>query len=181
MDVFLPFADYLAINVSSPNTVGLRRLQGREALEGLLTALTRRRAQWLGSSGKSVPLLVKLSPDLDNSELDDALDVIQRLKVDGVIATNTTLSREGLLSPLRDQAGGLSGAPLRERSTRMVREITRRTGGQLPVIGCGGIGDAATAQEKLDAGAVLVQVYTGMIYAGPGLVRQILTTDLNPD
>jgi dihydroorotate dehydrogenase len=174
MDIFLPLADYLAINVSSPNTVGLRRLQGRDALEKLLSALVDRRATWLASAGKHVPLLVKLSPDLDDAELDDALEVMLRLGIEGVIATNTTLSRQGIISSQASQAGGLSGAPLRERSTYVVREICRRTGGRLSVIGCGGIENAHHAREKLDAGALLVQVYTGLIYTGPGLVKEIM-------
>jgi dihydroorotate dehydrogenase len=178
MDVFLPLADYLAINVSSPNTAGLRRLQGREALEGLLSALVGRRNAWRASTGRRVPLLVKLSPDLDEAELDDALEVMLRLQIDGVIAANTTLSRQGVTSPLASEAGGLSGALLRARSTYLVGEITRRTGGRLPVIGCGGIEDANSAREKLDAGAILVQVYTGLVYAGPGLVKEIVTGQL---
>ena len=175
MEIFAPLADYLAINVSSPNTVGLRRLQGREALEGLLAPLAQRRGELETKLARRTPLLVKLAPDLSDDELDDALDVIQRAGVDGVIAANTTIRREGLRSPLAQETGGLSGAPLQGRSLEMVRKITRRTQGRLPVIGVGGIMDAASAKARLEAGAVLVQVYTGMIYAGPGLVRQIVT------
>ncbi len=173
-DTFAPLADYLAVNVSSPNTVGLRRLQAREALDGLLLALRRRRTEWEVGSGRKVPILVKLAPDLASDELDDALAAILDNGMDGVIAANTTLSREGLKSPLAGEAGGLSGDPLRQCSTQMVREISRRTGGKLPIIGVGGIRCAAHVQEKLDAGAALVQVYTGLVYEGPGVVKRIL-------
>lgn len=174
LKTFAPLADYLAINVSSPNTVGLRRLQGRVALEELLGQLDRARQIQASRLGRPVPLLVKLAPDLSVAELDDALEALLHTGMDGVIATNTTLSREGLHSSLSGEAGGLSGAPLRQRSTQMVRQIVRRTGDKLPVIGVGGVLDAASAREKLDAGAILVQVYTGLVYAGPGVVKAIL-------
>ncbi|MDD2696186.1 MAG: quinone-dependent dihydroorotate dehydrogenase [Anaerolineales bacterium] len=179
MEVFLPLADYLAINVSSPNTEGLRRLQARQALERLLLLLVERRDAQQAALGRRVPLLVKLSPDLDDGELDDALAALLNAGVDGVIATNTTVGREGLESSPRGQAlagekGGLSGAPLRELSTRMVREISRRTEGRLPIIGAGGVMNAADARQKLEAGASLVQVYTGLVYAGPGLAKRIV-------
>jgi dihydroorotate dehydrogenase len=160
-------ADYVAINVSSPNTPGLRQLQARTALEELLTAVTATRHQLR----PRVPLLVKIAPDLAEAELDDLLDVVMACGVDGVIATNTTVSREGV--PATTLNGGLSGTPLRTRATEMIRAIARRTEGRLPIIGVGGIMNAADALEKLRAGASLVQVYTGLIYAGPGLVRQI--------
>ncbi|MEW5869641.1 MAG: quinone-dependent dihydroorotate dehydrogenase [Chloroflexota bacterium] len=175
MEVFSPLADYLAVNVSSPNTVGLRRLQARQALEDLLRPLVQRKQEFLAQGRRTAPLLVKLAPDLSDQELDDALDALVSAGVDGVIATNTTLSREGLVSPLSKETGGLSGAPLRERSTQMVRAISARAGNKLPVIGVGGVMCAADALEKLEAGAVLVQVYTGLVYAGPGLVRSILS------
>jgi dihydroorotate dehydrogenase len=172
---FAPLAHYLAVNVSSPNTVGLRRLQAREQLEGLLASLAPERNAQAASLGRSVPLLVKLAPDLNEQELDDALDVIQAAGLEGVIAANTTIGREGLSSPLAREAGGLSGAPLRARSTAMVRRIHRLTGGRLPIIAVGGVHSAAGAREKLDGGATLVQVYTGLVYRGPGLVREIIT------
>jgi dihydroorotate dehydrogenase len=171
---FAPLADYLAVNVSSPNTVGLRRLQGRAALQKLLTQVQASRLLASQELGRSVPILVKLSPDLDPAELDDALDVIQGTGMDGVIATNTTLSRPSLLNANVHEAGGLSGAPLHHQSLQMVRQIVQSTNGHLPVIGVGGIMDAAGARRMLDAGAVLVQVYTGLVYAGPGLVTGIL-------
>jgi dihydroorotate dehydrogenase len=174
MRAFAPLADYIAINVSSPNTIGLRRLQAREALDGLLSVLSAERAKLLPVLGRQLPLLVKLAPDLNDNELDDALEVITRTGMDGVIATNTTVSREGLRSPIRNEAGGLSGEPLRRLSTEMVRKIAERTAGRLPVIGVGGIMTPDDAKEKLDAGAALVQVYTGLVYKGPGLVKEIV-------
>jgi dihydroorotate dehydrogenase len=173
--IFTPLADYLAVNVSSPNTAGLRRLQGRQMLADLLAELVAERQYQSDTLGRHVPLLVKVSPDLTNAELDDVLQVLLDQQVDGIIATNTTLARDGLTSPLAGETGGLSGAPLRLRSTWLVREIIQRTGGRLPVIAVGGILSPQDALEKLDAGAVLVQLYTGLIYAGPSLVKKILT------
>ncbi|MEA3350830.1 MAG: quinone-dependent dihydroorotate dehydrogenase [Chloroflexota bacterium] len=167
---FAPLVDYLAVNVSSPNTVGLRRLQARDMLTDLLSQLDAARHR----SHTPRPILVKLAPDLSDAELDDALDAIIRTGMDGVIATNTTISRERLHSPVGGETGGLSGAPLRQRSTEMIAKIHRRTAGNLPIIGVGGITSPRDAKEKLAAGATLVQVYTGLIYRGPGLVREIV-------
>lgn len=187
MQVFAPLADYLAINISSPNTVGLRALQGKTVLNALLAEVASERRMQATLLKKAVPVLVKLAPDLSDHELDDALKAILDAGMDGVIATNTTVSREplaayaGLNPQTAAETGGLSGAPLEAMSTAMVKKIVQRTGGKLPVIGVGGIMDAASARRKLDAGAVLVQVYTGLVYAGPGLVQQIvrgLKTDL---
>lgn len=175
LEIFAPLADYLAINVSSPNTVGLRRLQARATLNSLLSTLVDRRSALRDKGQFHLPLLVKLSPDLSSSELDDALTAILDQGIDGVIAANTTLSRGGLASKLADEAGGLSGAPLRARSVAMVAEIHRRTAGKLPIVGVGGVMDAAGARVMLQAGATLVQIYTGLVYAGPGLVKAILT------
>jgi dihydroorotate dehydrogenase len=171
---FAPLSDYLAINVSSPNTVGLRRLQGRDNLDSLLARIASVRGEQEQLLRRKVPLLVKLAPDLSDAELDDALDVVLRAGMDGVIATNTTLSREGLDAPAARESGGLSGAPLTQRSLRMVAEIARRTQGRLPIIAAGGVMNAGDARRCLDAGATLVQVYTGLVYAGPGLVKEIL-------
>jgi len=171
---FAPLGDYLAINVSSPNTPGLRSLQTRQALEGLLAPLDAARREEAGRLGKPLPLLVKLAPDLASDELDGALEAIVATGIDGVIVSNTTLRREGLRSPLAAESGGLSGAPLRRLTTAMVREVVRRTGGVLPVVASGGVMSPADAREKLDAGATLVQLYTGLIYAGPGLVKRVL-------
>jgi dihydroorotate dehydrogenase len=178
MERFAPLADYLAVNVSSPNTPELRQLQQREWLEPLLERLVRRRVSLGDEIGRRVPLLLKLSPDLTDSELDEALAVMVAAGIDGVIATNTTTSREGLSSPWRGEAGGLSGAALRERSTRLVRAITERTGGSLPVVACGGVMGPTSAREKLDAGASLVQLYTGLIYEGPSLAKRILAAGI---
>jgi dihydroorotate dehydrogenase len=172
--IFSPLADYLAVNVSSPNTVGLRRLQVRDMLDGLLESLAKERIVLQQRSGKKVPMLVKLAPDLNDDELDDALAAIQGAGMDGVIATNTTLGRYGIKSPIAHEAGGLSGAPLTVRSREMVAKIVQRSGGCLPVIGVGGIMTSDDARAMLDVGAALVQVYTGLIYAGPRLVQTIL-------
>lgn len=173
VETFAPLADYLVINVSSPNTEGLRRLQTREILEALLGELAYQRKFEQDHLQKRVPILVKLSPDLNNEELDDALDAITSTGMDGVIATNTTTRRNGLGSSHARESGGLSGFPLRSRSTAMIAKIHQRTGGMLPIIGVGGIMSVEDAREKLEAGAKLVQVYTGLIYTGPRLVRDI--------
>jgi dihydroorotate dehydrogenase len=173
---FGPVSGYLAINVSSPNTPDLRKLQSRAALEALLGEVARQRQALLPGLNRPLPILVKLAPDLSWAEIDDALAAIEVTGMDGVIATNTTLSRASLRSPLGSEAGGLSGAPLRALSTEVIRYIVKHT--HLPVVGVGGIMAPHDAREKLDAGAVLVQLYTGMIYAGPGLVQTILN-DLN--
>ncbi|MGQ9501942.1 MAG: quinone-dependent dihydroorotate dehydrogenase [Anaerolineae bacterium] len=162
-------ADYVALNVSSPNTPELRKLQTRAAMERLLQAVAAVR----DSLQPRVPLLVKIAPDLSAAEVDDILAAMTLAGIDGVIATNTTLERGGIPERYRHLAGGLSGAPLRARATELVRYIARRTEGRLPIIGVGGICSAADALEKFDAGACLVQVYTGLVYAGPGLVRAI--------
>ena len=172
--IFAPLADYLVVNVSSPNTTDLRRLQAREALDGLLVQLTQERGAQERDLGRKIPVLVKLAPDLCDDELDDALEVILQRGMDGVIATNTTVSREGLVSRKRSEAGGLSGQPLGDRSTQMIQKICRRTADKLPVIGAGGIMSPADARAKLDAGATLVQLYTGLVYEGPELVQRIL-------
>ncbi|MCW5878050.1 MAG: quinone-dependent dihydroorotate dehydrogenase [Anaerolineales bacterium] len=165
MRTFSPLADYLTINISSPNTPGLRQLQGRRYLDDLLGALAPLR---------SVPLLVKLSPDLDDAQLDQALEVLLAQRVDGVIASNTTLARPaGLRSAAAGEAGGLSGQPLVSANRSMVARIAARAQNRLPIIAAGGIFGGHEAQAALDAGASLVQVYTGLIYRGPGLARDI--------
>jgi len=172
--IFAPLADYLVVNVSSPNTVGLRNLQGREALEGLLSLLADERSVQSQKLGRNIPLLVKLAPDLSDTELDDALEAIVGTGMDGVVATNTTIGRVGLQSPLGQQSGGLSGSPLTGLSLNSVHKISERTAGRLPIIGVGGIMGPGDAKSMLDAGASLIQVYTGLVYAGPGLVKKIL-------
>ncbi len=161
-------ADYIALNVSSPNTPGLRQLQDearvRELL-GAISAANRGRAQ-------RVPLLLKIAPDLGFRQIDAVLAAIAEFGFDGIIATNTTLARPGFFAGV-NEAGGLSGRPLRRRSTEIVNYIARATSGRLPIVGVGGIEDVETAAEKLDAGATLVQIYTGMIYRGAGLAAAL--------
>jgi len=166
-----PYVDYLAVNVSSPNTPGLRELQDRSQLGNLLRALYAARAE-LG--GRRIPILVKLAPDLSDVQLAEAVQVIEESGMDGIIASNTTTARPALRSPHRDQGGGLSGAPLSERALQVVRKVGELSGGRLPVIASGGILAAADARDALQAGASLVQLYTGLVYRGPGLVREIL-------
>lgn len=172
--LFAPSADYLAINVSSPNTPGLRGLQRRQELERLLSQVAEERRRQELILEKRIPVLVKLAPDLTDQELDDALEAVAFTGIDGVIASNTTLNRDGINHPGRNEAGGLSGAPLRTASTKMVHHIHQRTAGKLPIIAAGGIMSADDALQKLEAGARLVQIYTGLVYNGPGLVKQIV-------
>ena len=172
MQTFAPLADYMTINISSPNTVGLRRLQGREMLETLLGAVANGRV----GAQHAVPLLVKLAPDLIDEELDDAVGVILDTGMDGIIATNTTLAREGLRSRHREETGGLSGSPLRAQSEAMLEKIVRRVDGRVPIVSVGGIMSPEDAKRRLDMGATLVQIYTGLIYRGPGLVKSIINS-----
>lgn len=159
-----PLADYVVLNVSSPNTPGLRTLQEHDALEQLLAAIRRE------NEATRKPILLKIAPDLSVAELEQIITTCEQHGIAGIIATNTTLDHSAVAAS-RDQTGGLSGPPLREKSTQFVRAITSRS--QLPVIASGGITDAANAREKLEAGAQLLQVYTGYVYRGPGLLREI--------
>jgi dihydroorotate dehydrogenase len=174
LEDFAPHAEYLTINVSSPNTVGLRALQGRAALEELLSQLHAQRQMEEAKLDKKLPLLVKLAPDLSESELDEALGVILQTHMDGVIATNTTLARDGLRSKRQGESGGLSGGPLTGRSEAILRQVVERVSGKIPIVSVGGIMSPADAKRRLDMGAALVQVYTGLVYRGPGLVKQIV-------
>jgi dihydroorotate dehydrogenase len=174
LQCFAPYTDYLAINISSPNTVGLRQLQGRVALEGLLTQLHAQRQFEEKKLAKRLPLLVKLAPDLSVRELDEAVDVILATHMDGVIVTNTTLGREGLWSKHRDESGGLSGSPLRLKSESVLSQVVKRVDGKIPIVSVGGIMNPEDAKRRLQMGATLIQVYTGLIYRGPGLVKEIL-------
>jgi dihydroorotate dehydrogenase len=171
---FAPYGDYLAINISSPNTVGLRQLQGRTALEALLTQLDLQRKLEEQRLEKRIPLLVKIAPDLSTSELEDAIEVILNSNMDGIIATNTTLAREGLNSMHRGESGGLSGSPLRLRSEAVLRHIVKAVNGRIPIVSVGGIMNPKDAKRRLDLGATLIQIYTGLVYEGPGLVKKIL-------
>jgi dihydroorotate dehydrogenase len=172
-------ADYVAVNVSSPNTPQLRELQQSQQLSSLLSALQQRNRELQQRYGKRspMPLLVKLSPDLERGDLETIVEVVERLQIDGIIATNTTISRDNLRTAAQRVAacgeGGLSGKPLRSRSTRMIAELYELTGGRIPLIGVGGIFTAQDAWEKITAGASLVQLYTGFIYNGPDIARDI--------
>jgi len=153
-------ADYIALNVSSPNTPGLRELQGGERLDELLRAINAERG--------NMPLLVKIAPDLEAAALNELVSICEGNNVSGIIASNTTLDHSAIV---RDEDGGLSGAPLQKKSTAIVRQIANKT--KIPIIGCGGIFDAPSAREKIEAGAKLLQVYTGFIYRGPKLVHEL--------
>jgi dihydroorotate dehydrogenase len=178
-DLIYEVADYVAVNVSSPNTPQLRQLQQAEQLRGLLIALQNRNRdlQLKKSRTSRMPLLVKVSPDLITKELEVIIDVVQELNIDGIIATNTTISRSNLQTSIQDVSacgeGGLSGKPLASRSTEMIADLYRLTRGKLPIIGVGGIFTAEDAWEKIAAGASLIQLYTGFIYQGPCVVKQI--------
>jgi len=165
--------DYFVVNVSSPNTPGLRQLQDKEPLTALLTRLQAINDEY----PKRKPILLKIAPDLSNQELDDIIEIVKITNLDGIVATNTTISRSGLHTPAGEVtaigAGGLSGMPLRDRATEVIRYISKATQRQVPIIASGGIFTAADAIEKLKAGAVLVQVYTGFIYEGPAIAKKI--------
>lgn len=176
---FAVLANYLVINISSPNTAGLLRLQARRALDELLSSLMIARQEEENTHNKRVPLLIKLSPDLEDPELKDALDVIVQHGLDGVVATNTSTNPGIIKGNLSVESGGISGKPLHPLSTEIVQKIYRFTSGNLPIIGVGGISNASDARAKMAAGAVLIQIYTGLIYQGPGLVKNILKV-LNP-
>jgi dihydroorotate dehydrogenase len=173
---FAPYADYLAINVSSPNTVALRQLQGREALEGLLKQLHAQRLLEQEKLKRQLPLLVKLALDLTDGELDEAVDAILHTGMDGVIVTNTTVVREGLKSSLQSETGGLSGGPLRVRSEAVLGKVVRRVDGKIPIVSVGGIMSPTDAKHRLELGATLIQIYTGLVYHGPGLVKGIVSS-----
>jgi len=170
-DALHDLVDYFVVNVSSPNTPGLRELQDKEPLTKLLATLIAENSKL----GKPKPILLKIAPDLTDAQLDDIIAIVEDTKIDGVIATNTTISREGLKSPesIIREAGGVSGKPVRERSTEVIRYLHSKSNGAFPIIGVGGIHSAEDAIEKLNAGASLVQVYTGFIYEGPALVKRI--------
>jgi dihydroorotate dehydrogenase len=174
-----PYVDYFVVNVSSPNTPNLRALQEKEPLAELLSLLQHENALMPAKK----PILLKIAPDLNSSELDDVIDVIQTCKLDGIVATNTTLDRSNLKAnkELVDAigAGGLSGKPLTKKSTEIIRYIHQKTNGEIPIIGVGGIHSAADAIEKLEAGASLIQLYTGFVYEGPELIKKINQEILN--
>lgn len=165
------FVDFATVNVSSPNTEKLRDLQGRAALQALLEGVMEARA----SLSTQIPIFLKIAPDLDDNALAEIAEVAQVVGISGIIATNTTLSRAGLTSDHRDEAGGLSGAPLFESSTRILAQLAKLTDGKIPLIGVGGIGSAEQAYAKIRAGATAVQLYTALVYGGISLVEEIVT------
>lgn len=168
-------SDYMVVNISSPNTVGLRRLQARDHLESLLKSLADARQNQVDAGKRHVPILVKLAPDLQPAEIDDALGAILDTQMDGIIATNTTIQRpDSLVGPARAEMGGLSGRPLTPISTEIITQLWKKTDGKLPIVGVGGIMTIDDARRKLDAGATLIQVYTGMIYRGPRWITSLV-------
>lgn len=170
-----PHADYITINISSPNTPGLRQLQQGDSLRELLQPLKQEQQRLADLSGRYVPIAVKIAPDLEANEVNQIADTLLQLSIDGVIATNTTNSRSGVEGLTHgDETGGLSGAPLTERALSITRQMQRALTGQLPIIAAGGIMDGEQARARIDAGAALVQVYTGFIYRGPALINELL-------
>ncbi|NJD24623.1 MAG: quinone-dependent dihydroorotate dehydrogenase [Betaproteobacteria bacterium] len=172
-----PVASYVTVNISSPNTKNLRELQKDEALDDLLALLKARQQVLAQRHGRYVPMALKIAPDLDDAQIAAIADALRRHRMDGVIATNTTLSREGVEGmPHADEAGGLSGAPVFRKSTDVLRKLSVALAGELPIIGVGGILSGADALEKIQAGAALVQFYSGFIYRGPELVSEVAHT-----
>ena len=173
-------ASYITVNISSPNTKNLRQLQGVSELDTLLSALKSRQNALADQHGKYVPLALKIAPDLETGQIIDIADALRRHRIDAVIATNTTLGREGVeSSPLAAEAGGLSGGPLFEKSTAVIRSLAQALAGELPIIAAGGITSGARAQAKIEAGAALVQIYSGLIYRGPQLVAECIAATSN--
>lgn len=168
-DSLFDHVDYFVVNVSSPNTPNLRALQDKEPLTKLLLTLQTRNNQ----KKNPKPVLLKIAPDLTDEQLMDIIEIVSETKIAGVIATNTTISREGLQSPNKEETGGLSGKPLRKRATEVIKFLAEKSNRSFPIIGVGGIHSAEDALEKLAAGASLVQLYTGFIYEGPGLIKEI--------
>lgn len=173
LDKVYDHASYITVNVSSPNTPGLRSLQFGDSLKQLLEALALRREQLAGERGKRVPLAIKIAPDMSDEETAQVAAALLESGMDAVIATNTTLGREGVEGlPYGDEAGGLSGAPVLEKSTHIVKVLSAELGGKLPIIAAGGITEGKHAAQKIAAGASLVQIYSGFIYKGPALIRE---------
>lgn len=170
-------ASYITVNISSPNTKNLRQLQEKDALDALLAILKAEQKVLADKHGKYVPIALKIAPDLDETQIIEIADLLKVHQFDGVIATNTTLARDMMLGlPNASETGGLSGAPVREKSTLVISQLSKQLAGQLPIIGVGGILSGADAAEKISAGASLVQIYSGLIYRGPSLVRDICKT-----
>lgn len=168
-EALFDYVDYFVVNVSSPNTTNLRELQEKKPLTELLQTLQNKN----NSKEKRKPILLKIAPDLSNEQLLDIIEIVSDTKIDGIIATNTTISRDGLSSENKKEMGGLSGKPLAKRSTEVIRFLSEKSNNAFPIIGVGGIHSEADALEKLNAGASLIQLYTGFIYEGPGLIKRI--------
>lgn len=168
-EALFDYVDYFVVNVSSPNTPNLRELQDKEPLTKLLKVLKNRNSK----KDTPKPILLKIAPDLSDEQLLDIIDIVSETKIDGIIATNTTISRKNLASENKKEVGGLSGKPLKERATEVIRFLSEKSNNAFPIIGVGGIFSAEDAIEKLDAGASLVQIYTGFIYEGPDLIKSI--------
>ena len=169
------YADYITVNISSPNTPDLRQLQYGEALDDLLGAVKNRQKILAEQYNKYVPIAVKIAPDLTESELVEIADCLRRYQMDGVIATNTTILRDNVTEIKNaDQSGGLSGKPLQNKSTEIIRRLHQELKGEIPIIGSGGIDGLQNAQEKIAAGAELLQVYSGLIYHGPALIKLLV-------
>ena len=172
-DVLFPYVHYFVVNVSSPNTPGLRSLQEKEPLKKILSSLQEKNHE----KAFAKPILLKIAPDLTNDQLDDIIEIVTETKIAGVIATNTTISRENLNTDKNQVesigAGGLSGKPLTKRSTEVIRYLHTNSNGAFPIVGVGGIHSTQDAIEKLEAGASLIQLYTGFIYEGPSLIKRI--------
>ena len=174
LTVVYPYADYITVNISSPNTQGLRAMQSREALTELLAALQQTRAQCKKKQGKNVPLLLKIAPDLENADLEDVAEIVLAHAMDGVIISNTTITRSAALhSASANETGGLSGKPLFALSTDRLKQFYRITGGKIPLVGVGGVSSAQDAYLKIRAGATLVQLYTALAYQGFSAVHEI--------
>ena len=168
-----PYASYITVNISSPNTKNLRQLQGGDELDALLSQLKAEQEKLARQHGKYVPLALKIAPDLEEDQVRQIASLLKQHRIDAVIATNTTLSREGVEHlPVHNEAGGLSGAPVREKSTRVIKLLAQDLQGEIPIIGAGGILHGKDAAEKIKAGAALVQVYSGLIYRGPALISE---------
>ena len=173
MEKVYPYADYITANVSSPNTKGLRDLQFGDSLNRLLEAIKEKQRQLAQTNDRYVPLAVKIAPDMDADAIGQIAQALRQYEIDGVIATNTTIDKSSVSNlPHGNEEGGLSGRPLREKSTEVIAQLARELKGEIPIIGVGGIGNGDSAAEKIRAGATAVQIYTGFIYRGPELVRE---------
>jgi dihydroorotate dehydrogenase len=179
LEKLFPHVDYVTLNISSPNTAGLRDLQEATQLSALLSKIKTKREQLRDKHGRNVAIALKIAPDLDDAQIRDVANVARREEIDGIVATNTTVSRDSVTQyAFGKEQGGLSGAPLRERSTRVLKVLSQELQGEISLIGVGGILSGADAVEKLDAGASLVQVYSGLVYRGPELISECVSACL---